>query len=269
MSQNNSKFGYFCSIALHACIALAAFVSALWALIFPTEKIEDPVVFEMIAPPAPEQPQTQQPEPEPMPPEPNTPEIKEIEPLELPEPEPEPEPTPPEPQPEPKPEPKPVEKPKKIKPKPQVKPEPKPKTVNIKDWKKTHKKRTSSKPSKRQAKPIDVPKITMGASNLSSIANVSVRATNSAAMKNILAGYIQEIYIQARGNWAVPTSATSLAATVEFNISRRGIISGLRIKESSGDKEFDNSVLSAFQSISLRPPPDNEPHLVTIRFTAN
>ncbi len=253
MREDNARFGYFCSIALHLCVVLAALVSAFLGAVFPREIEEVPVVFEMVDnPPASPPPQLDRSNEIP---QITTPAVKDVDPIDLPPPEPEPSPLPEsKPEPEPKPEPKHVEKPKKI---------------SWEDFKRKnpHSRRRADKSATHQRNVV-VPKINASTGNIGNIANISVKLGSSGAMKNILSAYIQEIYLQARRNWSVPASVSNLVAVVEFRVSRTGVISGLRIKDSSSDAEFDESVLAVFRSISLRSPPDNEPHTITISFKA-
>ncbi len=59
MRQDNTRFGYYCSIALHLTITVAAIVSVLMQSIFKQENQEPLKPFEMVEP-APEQPEMPQ-----------------------------------------------------------------------------------------------------------------------------------------------------------------------------------------------------------------
>ena len=90
--SNNVKLGAYCSIALHAAVALAAIVAVFVKTVLKTdEQPQQPVVFDMVEP-------SPQPEPAPAPAPQETqitqPKIEEIEKLDIPEPQPEPEPAP-------------------------------------------------------------------------------------------------------------------------------------------------------------------------------
>ncbi len=257
MTQDNTKFGYYCSLALHISVTVAAIVAVLMQSIFDTKDTEPIVPFEMVepspTPPAPEIPQETLPEIT------QQDKIKPIDPIDLPEPQPEP---PPEPQPEPQPQPKPSPKPK---PKPKVEQQ---KQISFRDFsKKNPIKQTSSIQPRRQA-PVKVGKITAKTSNVDSIANITAKSGSSAAMKNLLDGYVKEIHRRAKSNWAIPVTAQGIdyATKIEFKVSKNGVISGLRVVSSSENTEFDNSVMAAIRSITLPPPPDNEPHTVYITF---
>ncbi len=266
MIGDNTKFGYYCSIALHLVIVAAAVVSIIIKTIFkptPTEPIQP---FEMVEP-SPEQPQEQNEPAETLPQIQAKNELTPIEPVEIPEPQEtppskvQPEPTPPEPTPAPKPTPK---KPKEVK-----KPKPAPK-MSYADFAKKNpnvaNRKVAQKP--RTTKTPKIGSIRANTSNISNIANISTKGGTSAAMRNILGAYIKEIHRRAKSNWAVPTAAQNVdfATKIEFRIDKNGNISGLRIAVSSGNTEFDNSVMAAMRSISLPPPPDNEPHTVHITF---
>ena len=60
----------------------------------------------------------------------------------------------------------------------------------------------------------------------------------------------------------------TLEAKVTFDITASGAILNPRISRSSGDKEFDESVLEAFRKVrSIGPPPSGKsnPWIVTFR----
>ncbi len=264
MIPDNTRFGYYCSIALHLTIVAATVVTIIVKTVFKPEPTEPIQPFEMVEP-SPEQPQAQ-PEPsETLPQIQAEDNLTPIEPVEIPEqvetpPEPkvQPEPTPPEPKPTPKPAPK---KPNKPKPAPKM---------SYADFAKKNpnvaNRKVSQKP--RTAKAPKIGSIRANTSNISSIANISTKGGTSAAMRNILSAYIQEIHRRAKSNWAVPVAAQNVdyATKIEFKVDKNGRISGLRISVSSGNTEFDNSVMAAMRSITLPPPPDNEPHTVHITF---
>lgn len=266
MRQDNTRFGYYCSIALHVTITVAAIVSVLMQSIFKQENQEPLKPFEMVEP-APEQPEMPQQQQETLPEIAQQQEMKPIEPIELPQPEPEPNPAP-EPEPQPKPEPAPSPKPEPS-PKPKPKPQP-PKKVSFSEFaKKNPRKTRQNNVQPRPQAPIKVGKISAKTSNVDNIANITTKGGSSAAVRNLLDAYVKEIHRKAKSNWAKPVAAQNIdyTAKVEFKVSKTGIISGLRIIQSSGNPEFDKSVISALNSISLPPPPDNDPHTVYITFS--
>lgn len=276
MTPDNTKFGYYCSLALHISVSVAAVVAVLASSIFKSEThpIDPNQVFEMVEPPEPaaEAPAQAEATPEAQPDLEQDLNLEPVEPIELPDPapEPDPEPTPPEPKPEPTPAPAP--KPSK-KPKVKKKPEPKPQKISKQDYdKKNPKKARKSAQTPRTQAPVKVGKISAKTGNIDSIAkvgaNISGKVGASAAVRNMLDAYIGEIKRKTESNWAIPVTAqnSDLSAIVAFRVSKNGEISGLRIIRSSGSAEVDNSILAALRSISLTPPPDNEPHNITIEF---
>lgn len=258
--SNNAKLGAYCSIALHAAVALAAVVAVFVKTVLKTdEQPQQPVVFDMVEP-------SPQPEPEPAPaPAPQEtqitqPKIEEIEKLEIPEPQPEPEPAP-EPEPEPAPAPKPNPTPK---PKPQEK-------VSYEDFLKKNPEKRNPKPQRQRTTPrkVKVGSVKANFSNINRIANISASATTGAAMKNELAAYAQYIHSMAKRNWVPPQDLyEELETEISFVVSKSGVISAFRIIKSSGNSAFDNSVATTFKSISLMPPPDKQQHTITLTFSS-
>lgn len=256
--SNNAKLGAYCSIALHAAVALAAVVAVFVKTVLKTdEQPQQPVVFDMVEP-------SPQPEPEPAPAPQETqitqPKIEEIEKLEIPEPQPEPEPAP-EPEPEPAPAPKPNPTPK---PKPQEK-------VSYEDFLKKNPEKRNPKPQRQRTTPrkVKVGSVKANFSNINRIANISASATTGAAMKNELAAYAQYIHSMAKRNWVPPQDLyEELETEISFVVSKSGVISAFRIIRSSGNSAFDNSVATTFKSISLMPPPDKQQHTITLTFSS-
>jgi len=256
--SNNAKLGAYCSIALHAAVALAAIVAVFVKTVLKTdEQPQPPVVFVMVEP-------SPQPEPAPAPAPKETqitqPKIEEIEKLEIPEPQPEPEPAP-EPEPEPAPAPKPNPTPK---PKPQKK-------VSYEDFLKKNPEKRNAKPQRQRTTPrkVKVGSVKANFSNINRIANISASATTGAAMKNELAAYAQYIHSMAKRNWVPPQDLyEELETEISFAVSKNGVISSFRIIRSSGNSAFDNSVATTFKSISLMPPPDKQQHTITLTFSS-
>ena len=262
--SNNAKLGAYCSIALHAAVALAAIVAVFVKTVLKTdEHPQPPVVFDIVEP-------SPQPEPEPAPaPAPQEtqitqPKIEEIEKLEIPEPQPEPEPAPePEPEPAPAPQPKPAPKPN---------PTPKPKQqISYEDFLKKNPEKRNPKPQRQRttSRKVKVGSVKSSFSNINQIANISASATTGAAMKNELAAYAQYIHSMAKRNWVPPQDLyEELETEISFVVSKSGVISAFRIIRSSGNSAFDNSVATTFKSISLMPPPDKQQHTITLTFSS-
>ena len=262
--SNNVKLGAYCSIALHAAVALAAIVAVFVKTVLKTdEHPQQPVVFEIVEPspqPAPE------PAPAPAPQETQItqPKIEEIEKLEIPEPQPEPEPAPePEPEPAPAPQPKPAPKPN---------PTPKPKQqISYEDFLKKNPEKRNPKPQRQRttSRKVNVGSVKANFPNINQIANISASATTGAAMKNELAAYAQYIHSMAKRNWVPPQDLyEELETEISFVVSKSGVISAFRIIRSSGNSAFDNSVATTFKSISLMPPPDKQKHTITLTFSS-
>ena len=252
--SNNVKLGAYCSIALHAAVALAAIVAVFVKTVLKTdEQPQPPVVFEIVEP-------SPQPAPAPKPQETQItqPKIEEIEELDIPEPQPEPEPAP-EPEPEPAPKPNPTPKPKQQK------------RISYKDFLKKNPEKRNSKHQRQRTTPrkVNVGSVKASFSNITQIANISASATTGAAMKNELAAYAQYIHSMAKRNWVPPQDLyEELETEISFVVSKSGVISAFRIIRSSGNSAFDNSVATTFKSISLMPPPDKQQHTVTLTFSS-
>ena len=63
-----------------------------------------------------------------------------------------------------------------------------------------------------------------------------------------------------------PGVSDRLAARVQFYSSASGALSGVRIVRSSGNSDFDDSVLEAFRHIQMPPRPDHKGETVTLTF---
>ena len=263
--QSHTKLGAYCSIALHAIVALAAVVSVFAKAVFKSDAPPPPpAVFDMVEP-SPEQPAPAAPEPAPT--EIERPKLEKLEKLKLPDPTPEPEPEP-EPEPTPKAEPEPAPAPK---PAPSPKPKPQ-KKVSYEEFLKKNPDKRKAKPSKPRTttRKVAVGKVSANFSNLDSLAKISASATTGAAMKNELAAYTQYINLTAKRNWVSPQDVYEpLEAEISFKVSKHGAISDVRILKGSGNAAFDNSVVATFRAISLMPPPDKQPHTVTLTFRAD
>lgn len=274
--SNHTKMGAYCSLALHATVTLAVLVSMLAKTIFKMdEPPAPPTVFDMVEPATEIPMQTPAPAPMEQAAEIEPPKIDKIEPLEMskPEPMPEPESTPePTPKPSKKPDPKPTPKLSKKHVQKLIKKSKPKKRVSYAEFLKKNPDKRRAKPTRRSTstKPVKVGKITANVSNLSGIANISASAMTGSAMKSELSAYTQYIHALAKRNWVPPQNVyETLATEISFNISKTGAISNVRIVKSSGNKAFDNSIVATFKAISLIPPPDNQPHTVSLTFRAD
>ncbi len=263
MIRDNTRFGYYCSMALHLTVVAAAVVAVVVKTIFKEAPKEPIDPFEMVE--LPENVPVHN-EPDVLPEIQTQTEMVKIENIELPPEQPveeiqEPEPTP-EPPKEAKPEPTP--KPKKVE-----KPKPQKKISYAEFLKQNPNLKNNNKKVRRKSQAVPkIGTIRANTSNISNIANISVKTGTSTAMRNILNAYINEIKRKAKSNWAIPAAPQNvgLRTTVRFYVDRNGVISQLRIVNSSGISELDDSVVAAIKSISLPPPPDNDAHTVTIEF---
>lgn len=270
MRENNTKFGYMCSMALHACVALGACAAVLVHWLFPKNIEPPPETFELVDPPsenitgeithadAPQVADTNL----------VAPEVEDIKELDLPEPPPEPEPSPEPPAPTPSPAPSPTPKPS---PNPPPKPAPK---VSYKDWSKKNpvkerpRRQTSSSTAPKQVK---WNKVQAQTTHMMGVKGSFTTTTGtSQSMRNALAEYASLIKASAKRNWVIPSAADGmeLSADICFVVNKNGIISNVRLVRGSGSPEFDNSIMSALRAISLPPPPDSAAHTFTITFDA-
>jgi protein TonB len=193
---------------------------------------------------------------------------------------PEPEPPAPEP-PSPDPVPAPV---KKTIPKPTPKPKPKPKPKPIKKPEPVKKiepvkKPEPKKPKWKATKPEDIikgqkitPKQTKPAVSEQDIAKaLSGISSPSASVGNSgeNAAYDAHIYTVFYNAWSQPASPASRPAEVTISIQSNGRITKKRLSRSSGDAEFDKTVMAAVNRISMlprKPPPDYPRDNIVVQF---
>lgn len=90
----------------------------------------------------------------------------------------------------------------------------------------------------------------------------------STAEQTALGRYLGLMYATLRDAWDQPPGlAHTTAAVVEFDVAADGRFSNIRIAKSSGNVEFDESVLDAFRSVvSVGPPPDGRPKQFRLTF---
>lgn len=273
-STAHSPRAFMLSVLLHASVAVAVLVFAWWSN---RRQPEQPQIFELVAGEgndyaALEAPTTAAPP---------VPTVK----IDLPDPvpivTPAPQPEPPRPVVERAPEPRPVPReetppPKKIEKKApekaQKKPEPKRELerTTFDSFRKEH-----GDPKPVKARPA--PKITPKKINADSIAGrVASDSTNSVkagaggtaltrAQADLWAAY-QAMIIQRIRRAMEAAGVTDLrSARVEFRVSAGGIVSAARITDGSGNRDFDNAVLTALRSIgTLGPPPTNRAETLSV-----
>jgi TonB family protein len=240
MRKRNASGAFIASVLLHATLVAMAFL----LVVFVPEEEEPPAIFEMVSvpdlPPITEVSDEISFEPIP------------VEPIELPEPEPEP------PEPEPKPEPEPE-------------PEPPPKKISWDQFVREQGTPKEQKPRAVKPKPIVVPKINTS-QIISNLRDIMVDTSQLNQMTqseiNALNAYFARLKQALKMGWAKPTGVSDrLLCRVEFDLSNRGVLSSPRVVTSSGNPEFDRSVLAAFKAVrNFGPPPDGRNHILGLNF---
>lgn len=235
----------FLSILLHGLMALViVLLSEAWSR---QEPPSNPV-FEIVTGPLIDEPAAE----EPALIIPDSPPLPEFTP---PEPEPEPEPVPP-PMPEKAPPPK-VEKPA------PPKEQPKPERTSYEEYVRRH---PPAPPRKSPApKPIPAPTV-----NTRDITPSAVSPpTGGSALQNELDAYFARLRTALRQNHEKPPGLSDLlTAVVEFFMAADGSISRVRVAQSSGSTEFDQSCLDAFTrmgTVGPRPDEKSDVRMVTFR----
>lgn len=91
----------------------------------------------------------------------------------------------------------------------------------------------------------------------------------TAAQQTALQRYGAQLNARLNSAWRRPASLSGvqLGVTVVFDVSSSGRISNLRLKPSSGNSVFDQSVIAAFKSVaSAGPTPTGQSHTFTMDF---
>lgn len=257
----NSPSSYVASLALHGLAALAIFALTFWVAQHPEVP---PVIFELVAGP-PTNPQATVAGVDAPELEVDLPKIKPLSP-EVARPQP-PEPAPPEVAPKPVVKQPPAEakkaEPKKVETK---KAEP-PKQVTYEQFVKQHG-RPQPKPITKSPAPIKAPRINTEAM----IKELTRGGAGGTALtrpeQDLLANYLAQLR-QALGLAHEKPAGLSdeLETQVTFNIAANGDISNVRVTRSSGDAEFDRSVVEAFRRVgSIGPTPNRKADVWTMRF---
>jgi len=84
---------------------------------------------------------------------------------------------------------------------------------------------------------------------------------------DLLDSYFAMLIARAKESIVPPPGVSDrLAARVQFYNSASGALSSVRIVRSSGNSDFDNSVLEAFRHIQMPPRPDHRGETVTLTF---
>ena len=235
---------FWTSVILHLVVLLGLFVATIVQAFKPKEK---PHVFEMVEPPS-EVSQSAQPStPQPPPPE-------KVPPVEL----------PPVPQvdiPKPPPPPKPIDTPQ---PKPSEQP-----LMTADDFFKSNprpdpKQRPVTRPPNITVPKIDVPKLIMPQSTPR---NPSPQLSQQQMSE--LADYSSRLRSRIDAAWIKPAqlAGVNLVAEVVFNVSPSGQITHVRLRRSSGNTDFDQSILAALRrATSAGRTPTGQTHEFSLPF---
>lgn len=252
-------------MVLHCVVFFGLFLVTVVQALKPKD---EPHVFVMVEPPSADSGSNRPPPPDLSIPDlevPAVPEMPSIAPINVPKPpSPLPVPTPPKPKPTPTPQPpapKPIEQPQE--------------TITMEEFLKNHTIREPRQPKPQPTTPREVPKI--DTSRLQEQLDQMLRDAPSGAQARELSPTTQEALVRynnklrARidGAWVKPSNLAGvrLYAEVVFNVSASGQISNVRLKSSSGNSAFDQSILSAFAKVSSAgPTPSGQAHVFSMRF---
>ena len=235
---------FWTSVILHLVVLLGLFVATIVQAFKPKEK---PHVFEMVEPPSEVSQSVQPSTPQPPPPE-------KVPPVEL----------PPVPQvdiPKPPPPSKPIDTPQ---PKPSEQP-----LMTADDFFKSNprpdpKQRPVTRPPNITVPKIDVPKLIMPQSTPR---NPSPQLSQQ--QMSDLADYSSRLRSRIDAAWIKPAqlAGVNLVAEVVFNVSPSGQITHVRLRRSSGNTDFDQSILAALRrATSAGPTPTGQTHEFSLPF---
>ena len=154
-------------------------------------------------------------------------------------------------------------------PRPEEKP-PKPQIIDYQDFTKEHLK---DKPKPRPVAPrpdisvhqIDVPKLVIPRSPSATSPSPQLSRQQISA----LADYSSRLRSRIDAAWVKPTqlAGVRLLAEVVFDVSSSGRITNVRLRRGSGNKAFDQSILTAFRNASSAgPTPTGQPHQFSLPF---
>jgi len=260
--QGKTKQGFVLSMLLHVGVVVGAF---LFTLLKPLEKPKMDI-FELVAPP-PSSPALPSTEPaldfsapeEPAPPPPK------VQP-------PPPKPKPPDPVPKPVDKPKPIPEPPKVPPPPPKPVEPPPKPMTMEEFRKLNPQKPKT-PPKTPPKPVTVPRIdTRFTPNLKdTVVNTDSLAGLSQIQQSALQSYIARLRAALELCWAKPSGVSQTISTeIEFHVVPAGTLTRIRITRSSGNSQFDGSVLDAFEALGTGgQTPEGKPLNLRLTFRMN
>ena len=232
---------FWTSVILHVVVLVGLFLATIVEVFRPKEK---PHVFEMVSPPSEQSAQQSASLPEPPP----SADLPDFEPIDVPD------PVLPKPAPTPKPTPPPS----------------KPKLIPYDQFRKQNPikqpKPRKIAPSKPVEIKINTPKWEVLPGNPS--ANDQAR-TMSAAEQSALQRYGAQLNARLNRAWIKPAnlSGVRLTVQVQFDVSSSGRITNVRLRPSSGNATFDQSVLTAFKKVgSGGVTPTGQSHSFTMAF---
>jgi protein TonB len=238
-------------VILHIVVLVGLFLATIVEVFRPKEK---PHVFEMVTPPS------EQSEPHsaaPVEPPPSN-DLPTFEPIDVPD------PVLPEPEPVVAPTPKP-----KLTPKPVPTPT-KPTLSSYEQFRKDHPLKAPKTQQTAPRKPVNVQINTPKWEVLPGNPSVSDQSrTMSAAEQSALQRYGSQLNARLNSAWIKPAnlSGVRLTVQVQFDVASSGRISNIRLRPSSGNATFDQSVLAAFKKIaSGGVTPTGQSHRFTMAF---
>ena len=242
---------FWTSVILHVVVLLALGLATIIQAFKPKPKEH---VFEMVSLP-PEVPVAAQTTAPDIPPPPDLPDIEEMPDIpDIPDVPPPPAPTPP-----PKPTPSPTPAP----------PKPQDTIMSADDFFKQHGKPQPRQPTTqaRPSKPVTVPKIS--APRLHVPQNLPRSEQLTQAQMTALQRYTSQLNQRLNSVWQRPDNLAGirLSVTVIFDVSSSGVISNIRLRPSSGNGAFDQSVRDAFNRVaSAGPTPTGQQHTFSLDF---
>ncbi|MBL6828964.1 MAG: energy transducer TonB [Puniceicoccaceae bacterium] len=147
---------------------------------------------------------------------------------------------------------------------------PKPQIIDYQDFTKEHLK---DKPKPRPVAPrpdisvhqIDVPKLVISRSPSATSPSPQLSRQQISA----LADYSSRLRSRIDAAWVKPSqlAGVRLLAEVVFDVSSSGRITNVRLRRGSGNKAFDQSILTAFRNASSAgPTPTGQPHQFSLPF---
>ncbi len=193
--------------------------------------------------------------------------------VEVPESRPRERPQPPEPEPAPPPEPR----------REEPAPEPEPERLTLDQFRAQHgappEPRSRPQPRPEPRRQVQAPRIQSPAEQLRALLeqesaielsapDLAQLSRASSADQSRMQNYFARLRAAIERAWSQPSGARrGTEATVRFSLAADGRITGARVALSSGNDEFDRSILQAFERLgSFDPPPDGESYTPTLTF---